>query len=436
MKVKLVSKNCRQCGTLMESVSSKVQICDNCREVNYKLHANNGNKRKKENNYPILLKKYTDNFIECTRNNGNTLTIAGFNNISELKYDAYRNFFKLPWIDIIKYFNKYKELLKYIKEEFSFHLNNGYNISYFYGNKHKYITYNLIRAIGTEQFLELCDIGYTRYSNIDYENNFISIKTQLGHIPLYTEFIKLTKISFNSYCNHLSLKDKLYKNIVKAYSIVEEYNDYTQRQQENKSNVGRQTANIGKILLTLEDLEIEFRRVFDKCFQETGVYPSRRLFNKLSKHDDKTYRQKFNMRWTDICKYFGYPSHQDKYIFENYVLKHISQILNDDFESQKTFSWLKGINNFPLFCDGYFQEHNLIVEVDGRQHRKPYSKFGGEEAFKILQENDRIKNKLILEHGIRLLRIADNTNWHNVKYLKSRLDEVLEINSTSSPSAK
>jgi len=105
----------------------------------------------------------------------------------------------------------------------------------------------------------------------------------------------------------------------------------------------------------------------------------------------------------------------------------MSIILNENYESQKVFPWLRGVNDFPLFCDGYFEKHNLILEVDGKQHRVPILKFGGEKAFKILQANDNVKNELIPEHGIKLLRIADNTNWHDVEYLRSKLEEVLGL---------
>jgi len=107
----------------------------------------------------------------------------------------------------------------------------------------------------------------------------------------------------------------------------------------------------------------------------------------------------------------------------------MSIILNENYESQKVFPWLLGVNDFPLFCDGYFEKHNLILEVDGKQHRVPILKFGGEKAFKTLQANDNVKNKLIPEHGIKLLRIADNTKWHDVEYLRSRLEEVLGLSS-------
>jgi hypothetical protein len=141
------------------------------------------------------------------------------------------------------------------------------------------------------------------------------------------------------------------------------------------------------------------------------------------------------MSWTDVCKCYGYVTNQKSSKFEHFVLKTISLLLNEEFESQKVFPWLRGSNDYPLFCDGYFREHNLIVEVDGRQHRKAYSKFGGEESFKILQANDNVKNILIPENGIKLLRIADNTKWHDIEYLRSRLEDVLEFKFTSPFSA-
>ena len=427
MNKKLVNKNCKQCGNIMENVYPQTQICNSCKNINKKLNIDKQNKNNKEKMYIKHLKEYADNFYECTKNNKHTLTVNGFNKISKIKYEAYRNFHKISWLEIIKYYNKYNELLDYIKDTIIFHINENGNksISYFYEDKHEHIKSNLIRSIGTKIILNLCGIEYARYDNEDYEQNFINIKNKLGHIPLFHEFVELTNISMNSYVNKFNLKGKIYNNIIKLYSTENEYNNYLIKQKEHKNKIGKQTCNIGKTLLTLEDLEIEFKKVFDKCFIETDKYPSRRLFNKLSKYDDSTYRKKLNMNWTKICKHYGYHSQQGKSIFENYVLKHISNILNEIYEPQMKFDWLIGINNFPLFCDGYFPKHNLIVEVDGRQHRKPYSKFGGEEAFKTLQANDAVKNKLIPEHGILLLRIADNTNWHDVEYLKKRVEEVL-----------
>jgi hypothetical protein len=52
-------------------------------------------------------------------------------------------------------------------------------------------------------------------------------------------------------------------------------------------------------------------------------------------------------------------------------------------------------NNFPV----------RLIEYDGEQHFKPVDIFGGEENFKIRQENDSLKNQYALSHNIPLVRI-------------------------------
>jgi very-short-patch-repair endonuclease len=84
---------------------------------------------------------------------------------------------------------------------------------------------------------------------------------------------------------------------------------------------------------------------------------------------------------------------------------------------------LIGINNFPLFCDGYFKDFNLIIETDGVHHKKPVWKFGGYERFEIQQQNDKLKDQLTKENGIKLIRIDIDSDWHDINYLKKVLIE-------------
>lgn len=46
-----------------------------------------------------------------------------------------------------------------------------------------------------------------------------------------------------------------------------------------------------------------------------------------------------------------------------------------------------------------------LIEFDGEQHFEPVDIFGGEEKFKIQQENDVLKNQYALSHNIPLVRI-------------------------------
>lgn len=68
-----------------------------------------------------------------------------------------------------------------------------------------------------------------------------------------------------------------------------------------------------------------------------------------------------------------------------------------------------------------------LIEFDGEQHFKPVNIFGGEEKFKIRQENDALKNQYALSHNIPLVRIPyylrDNITIQDLledKYLISK----------------
>ena len=78
------------------------------------------------------------------------------------------------------------------------------------------------------------------------------------------------------------------------------------------------------------------------------------------------------------------------------------------FERNKTFDGCKRIR--PLHFDFYFQDMNLLVEYDGRQHFSPFfsDKLNEEQAGRILllqKEADFIKSEFANKNGIRLIRI-------------------------------
>lgn len=56
----------------------------------------------------------------------------------------------------------------------------------------------------------------------------------------------------------------------------------------------------------------------------------------------------------------------------------------------------------------------LLLEMQGQQHYKPNSKFGGKEAFKKLQENDRKKVEFCKKKNIPLLTIKYNENIEEI----------------------
>ena len=76
---------------------------------------------------------------------------------------------------------------------------------------------------------------------------------------------------------------------------------------------------------------------------------------------------------------------------------------------------LKDIKNKGYYLVGYLRydfaildESNIpmrLIEFDGEQHARPIEHFGGENKFKIQQENDVLKNQYALSHNIPLVRI-------------------------------
>lgn len=121
----------------------------------------------------------------------------------------------------------------------------------------------------------------------------------------------------------------------------------------------------------------------------------------------------------NLLKYKGCPycrRSQGERMVENYLRLH-----NINFERQMKFPNLRGIGNRLLSYDIYVKDLNLLIEVQGRQHRMSVDYFGGEESFAIQQEHDKRKREYAKSRGISLLEIwyddLDNIN----EILESRL---------------
>lgn len=97
--------------------------------------------------------------------------------------------------------------------------------------------------------------------------------------------------------------------------------------------------------------------------------------------------------------FHSYGEETAKEVLENNGIKYIFQHSFDDCNSDL---------GFPLRFDFYLPEHNCCIEIDGRQHFTPVSRFGGEEAFNRLQKNDKIKDNYCFMKGIRMIRIRYN----------------------------
>lgn len=266
-------------------------------------------------------------------------------------------------------------------------------------------------------------ISGKRYNLDDLRQNFTNVMNKANRIPLYNDFEEHTKISQNTYASRLGFKGKVYDNIVKTYVTDDEFEIYLKSKLDHKRKVGKITGKMTNIEIPEEKLIDEFRKVFDYYYKSYNQYPTRRLFDKVAKHDSSVYRYRYNMSWTNICKMFGYKLDSSNKN-EKMVLEMIARLLNTTYVPQKTWNWLIGVGGKNMYCDGYFEKYNLIVEYDGRQHRVPVDVFGGVEKFETLQQNDKLKDELVTKHGLKMLRIDSRDNWYDEDYLIDRLQEI------------
>ena len=267
--------------------------------------------------------------------------------------------------------------------------------------------------------------GY-RHTEKDLKDNFDNIVRKCGHIPLFNEFSDNTKISDITYASRLGLKGKVYDKIVEKYTTKNDYDEYIKRKSEHKTKVGKKTGAMSA-WYSDEWMESNFRYVFETCMNKYDIYPSRRYFDKMSITDSRNYRKRYNMSWTKICKRYGYETRQ-KNIEETICLNMCKEILGCDYEWQKTWDWLIGCGGKHMYCDGYFTDINMVIEFDGAGHRKPtYS----EKSYIATKNNDKLKDKLIPEHGINIIRIDSRCSWQDEKWLENYLLQHINISKSS-----
>lgn len=79
-----------------------------------------------------------------------------------------------------------------------------------------------------------------------------------------------------------------------------------------------------------------------------------------------------------------------------------------EYSPQKRFKQCKNKGMLPF--DFYLPGKNICIEFQGKQHYKMEKFFGGEEGFKLIKINDKIKKEFCKKNGIKLIRIKYNKN--------------------------
>ena len=356
------------------------------------------------------------------------LTTRGFEEITNIGSIAVSKLFKKDWLEVMSEYNKKEELISYVTNEYLNYYLDTYNCSIedFYNN-HKYITQHLITLIGISNIKLECGFKNSRYQHTfeGLKKNFDDIKYKTNTVPTIEEFNKNTKINIHIYYKYYNTSS--YKEILENLGCNKNEIELCFKRVEELSVERYKNYLIdNNIQLGYTDYEkeVEFKRVFDSFYDEHGVYPTRRQFDRLSRFSEKAYTKVSGMTWNEVRESYGYPTTYNKNISETECLNLISYVLDSDYVPQKTWTWLKNKEGYNLYVDGLFKKHNLCVEYDGDFHRVSIDKFGGNEKLERQQQNDKLKDDLVKQYGFKMLRIDSRDDWFDEDYLIERLQEI------------
>lgn len=424
---------CQQCNTNeIYGIRKTKKYCDQCLKIN------ENSKRKEYKRKNRIIERWNkrrelDIHFKALNPIGKNLIPFNFDTVSSIKYTSYVQHFGKDWAVILKRYNKQNEVINHIKEEFIVWAKDTgqQDTKVFYA--HLRTTKNSFKGIVSDDDLRvLVGAKKKRYSNDDYDAEFNRVIKMFNYIPSSSEFRENCRINLYSYAKKFNLKGEVYIQLLKHYDITEERIEHLiNRQLLVKSKMAKEQLT-GQFKISEEELITDFKTVFDSFIARYGIAPSVLDFDRFSKYGKNTITIRLNMRYLEIAELFGYEVDSSGSPFERVTLENISGILKSEYKPQATFSWLKGTTGKSLHCDGYFQDYDLIVEVDGRQHFEPVALFGGYENLVTTQERDNIKNTLIPQHNLKLIRIAYDEPYHDTDFLKLRLMEhnIIPLNHT------
>lgn len=96
---------------------------------------------------------------------------------------------------------------------------------------------------------------------------------------------------------------------------------------------------------------------------------------------------------------------------------------NINFDMYVNFEDFKSDNGKLLEFDFWLEEFNMVIEYDGEQHFRPFrssNKEENERKFRNLQKCDKLKNELLEENNINLVRF-------NYKQTKKQIHSLLKL---------
>lgn len=390
--------------------------------------------RKQAHKKSMSIRKRLDNNFKKNDYRGRYLTPLGFNEISPIKYQNYHNHFRLTWREILKRYGKEQEFTEYLFKKYKEFYKETGNFGMQQFGYYVKVSQLILDTYNHDKFRQSIDMEYNRHTESDLRENFLLTVESLGRLPLINEeFAKHSKIHIQTYVRQHNIKSNHLERIVEKYVSEEEFLKYLtdKRQAMVESEKNRIVKLNGIYKHSDEEVERKVREMIDKHIKKYQQLPSQAEFDECSGMRFQTLRNRYKITYRGMFERLGYDMNLlkiNKYSKEHLTVDTYEKILGYRAIPQATFDWLKGDKGWALRCDAYFPNYNLIIEYDGEGHSLPIDFAGrGEEwAMKNLEEtqrNDAIKNALIPQHGIKLIRINYDEPYWDEDFLRIRLLE-------------
>lgn len=214
------------------------------------------------------------------------------------------------------------------------------------------------------------------------------------------------------------------QKLIKEYDFVNsriqrKYGAYSQK---TIDNIFGSYTELAKIM----GLKVDGRQVSDQEIKDDLInlyqihgYMSQQLIKEYGIVSNVTVINRFKSLQI-ICDTLDIPLYTNSPMskFSCFVIGVISSELNEEPKYEYTFPWL--INpktGFNLRIDAYYPGHNLVLEADGKQHFSDGKSFytTTPEELKVYQERDKLKDKLLKQHNIQVLRISYKDKLDDIK---------------------
>jgi len=168
---------------------------------------------------------------------------------------------------------------------------------------------------------------------------------------------------------------------------------------------------------TKERMIADLQRLYDKY-----GFISRAMINDECEYTYEAVSFRFHGK-NGIANAIGHP---DAFNFrggaKSNILRTVLNELYDVVIPEYTWDWLINPETGKhLYVDYYIPEINYAIEYDGEQHDRFREHIHGTyEEFVNMQHRDRLKNLLLHDHGIKLVRI-----YHSEKITKEHIQELI-----------